>query len=414
MDEREQQLLAQVRELSRSTFTERAAAYDREGRFTAENVEDLKALGITAMSLPASLGGLEVGAEAQMRIMEEIAYGDASTAVALNMHALVADLLAWMPPFPRRDTVLEDIGRNGALICAPGSIPTGELDNRKTGFKMVEDGDNVIINGRAGFASMSDGATYVIVGGTIDRGEGNEPDVCLTLPRKDTPGLKVMGNWDAMGLRGTASHDIVVENAIIPKSEALIVPAAVLRAINQAQEGATGGGVMQNRARGALGILAIWLGLGQAAMDFTTDYVKNRYGYLAAPSQIDGAQAPGYRSDEAWAQMGIGNMEFWLESARVVFYDTVASLATPYPTPQDFTRRMVLTVYHMRRMAEEVAMGSMKTCGAHAYVRDRPLERIFRDLTGGVVMAWKTDSLVQTLGQGALGMPITIVGPAGA
>ncbi|MEX2080539.1 MAG: acyl-CoA dehydrogenase family protein [Dehalococcoidia bacterium] len=409
--EQQQELLQAVRELSRTKFVDRAAAYDRDGRFTAENVEDLKALGVPGMALPASLGGLGVSAETQMRIMEEVAYGDGSTAVALNMHALIADFLVWMPPFPRRDAVLEDIGRNGALICGPGSVPTGELDNRRAGYRMTEDGDNIIVNGKAGFASMSDGATYVMVGGTIDRGEGNEPDVCLTLPRKDLPGLRVMGNWDAMGLRGTASHDVVIEGAIVPRSEALIVPAAILRAINQAQEGAAGG-VMQDRARGALGILAIWLGLSQAAYDFTVDYVKNRYGYLAAPT-IDGA-APGYRSDEAWAQIGIGNMDHWLRSGRAIFYDTVRRLETPFESPQEFTHHMVLTVYHLRRMSEEVAMGSMKVCGAHAYVRSRPLERIFRDLTGGIVMAWKTDQLLQTLGRGALGMPITIVGPAGA
>ena len=56
----------------------------------------------------------------------------------------------------------------------------------------------------------------------------------------------------------------------------------------------------------------------------------------------------------------------------------------------------------------------MRVCGAHAYVRSRPLERIFRDMVGGNVMAWKTDELRQTLGMGALGLPIRIGGPAPA
>jgi hypothetical protein len=46
-------------------------------------------------------------------------------------------------------------------------------------------------------------------------------------------------------------------------------------------------------------------------------------------------------------------------------------------------------------------------------VRNRPLERIFRDMVGGNVMAWKTDELVMSLGQSALGLPISFVGPAG-
>ena len=74
---------------------------------------------------------------------------------------------------------------------------------------------------------------------------------------------------------------------------------------------------------------------------------------------------------------------------------------------------MARTVYHLRRMSEEVSQGAMKVCGAHAYVRQKPLERIFRDMVGGNVMAWKTDELQLSLGLAALGQPITFVGPAG-
>src|SRR3970040_1012586 len=227
MDQSEQDLIAAVRELSRGPFADRAAAVDRVGAFPQETITELKALRIPAMALPKALGGLEVSVEAQTRIMEEIAYGDASTAVALNMHVLIADALNALPPFPRRNTVLEDIGRNGALICGPGSNPSGELDDRRSGYPLREEPDSIVVNGRAGFASMSDGAKYVFIGGTIDRGEGAEPDVAVAMPEIGTPGLKVLGNWDALGMRGTASHDVVCEEMVVPKAEALVVPPAL-------------------------------------------------------------------------------------------------------------------------------------------------------------------------------------------
>src|SRR6185312_14152721 len=344
------------------------------------------------------------------RIMEEIAYGDGSTAVALNMHVLIADMVHSCPPFPQRDLVIGDIAR-GALICGPGSIPTGEVDNRKAGYRVTEDGDTLVINGKAGFASMSEGATYTIFPAIIDRGEGNPPDVVLILPRLDTPGIKVMYNWDAMGLRATASHDIVADNVRLPKSEALIIPQPLLEVILNAQSQVTTP-ESQARATSALGILAIWLGLAQAAFDFTLDYVKQRHGYLAGAVSGVGTQ-PGYRSDQAWAQFGIGEMQHWLETGRIVLYDMARRLDEPFESPQAFIRQMLLTTYHLRRMSEEVSQGAMKVCGAHAYVRAKPLERIFRDMVGGNVMAWKTDELRISLGQGALGMPVTFVGPAG-
>lgn len=409
MDQAEQELVDAVSKLAREQFAPRAAQYDRNGTFPHENFAELRALGIPGMALPKALGGLEISAEAHMRIVEEIAYGDASTAVALNMHLLIADILRLFPMFPHRDAVLKDVATNGALICGAGSVPTAELDNRGTGFRFTDDGDHLVASGRAGFASGSDGATYTMIGGPIDRGEGQDPDFALTIPRLGTPGLTVRNNWDAMGMRATASHDIVAEGLRIPKAEALIVPAALAKALVETRQA----GVTQDRARGALGILAIWLGLAQAAFDEAIAYVKRRHGYLAGDRSLTGLPTPGYRSEEAWAQMALGHVEHWLETGRVVFYHAVRALDRTFSDPQQFTRLLVRTVYHLRRMSEEVAQGTMRVCGAHAYVKGHPLERIFRDMVGSNVMAWKTDQLQLLLGQGALGMPIGIAGPAG-
>ncbi|MCC7088102.1 MAG: acyl-CoA/acyl-ACP dehydrogenase [Dehalococcoidia bacterium] len=412
MEQWELDLIAKVRDLARGPWTERAARYDREGSFPRENLDELQALKVPQMALAPAIGGLGISPEAQMRVMEEVAYGDGSTAVALNMHVLVASFLESMPPFARRDAVLKDMGQDGALICGPGSVPTGEVDNRKAGFHFTEDGDFVVGSGKAGFASMSEGAKYALMGGQIDRGEGNEPDVVLSIPELSTPGITNLMNWDSMGLRATSSHDIVAENMRLPKSEVLIIPAAMLRMVLQAQANVVNVQT-QMRARGALGILAIWLGLGQAAFDFTIDYVKERHGYLAGPTASVGGAQVGYRADQPWAQFGIGNMEHWLETGRIVLYDTIRRLETPFESSQAFTRHLVRTVYHLRRMSEEVSAGAMRVCGAHAYVRNRPLERIYRDMVGGNVMAWKTDELLHSLGLSALGREITFVGPAG-
>lgn len=408
----ELELIEKVRAMARGPWLERAARYDRAGAFPRENVNELLALNVPAMAFGTENGGLGISVEAQMRIMEEAAYGDGSTAVALNMHCIVAGFLESMPPFPRRNQVIEDIGRNGALICGPGSIPSGGLDNRQAGFRFEEDGDFVVGNGKAGFASMSEGAKYALIGGAIDRGEGNPRDIVLSVPELDTPGFKLLGNWDAMGLRGTASHDVVVENMRLPKSEVLIIPEAMMRAVLEAQAQVVNV-QSQMRARGAIGILAIWLGLAQHAFDFTVEYVKERHGYLAGPTTGGAGANAGYRADAAWAQFGIGNMEHWLETGRIVLYECIRRLDTPFESPQAFTRHLVRTVYHLRRMSEEVSAGAMRVCGAHAYVKNRPLERIFRDMVGGNVMAWKTDELMHSLGLSALGRDITFVGPAG-
>jgi alkylation response protein AidB-like acyl-CoA dehydrogenase len=408
VEQSEIDLIAAVRELARDKFSQRATRHDREGSFASEDFEELRALRIPSIGLPQELGGVGVSPEAQLRIVEEVAYGDGSAAVALNMHLFATEALLGLPPFPRRNAVLEDIGHNSAMICGPVSIPTGELDNRTSGLRATDDGETLTVSGKVGFASASEAAKYIMAVGTVARGEGTEPDIALMMPDIASPGIKILHNWDAMGFRSTASHDVSFENVRVPKAEALVAPMAMVRVIIEAA--ASNPALAQQRARGALGICAIWLGLSQAAFDFTVDYVGKRHGLGAGDSTLFGTV--GFRAAEPWAQFGIGNMEHWLETGRIVLYDMARRLGTPFATTADYNRAMVRVIYHLRRMSEEVSAGAMKVCGAHAYVRARPLERIFRDMVGSNVMAWKTDSLQQTLGMGALGMPITIGGPS--
>jgi alkylation response protein AidB-like acyl-CoA dehydrogenase len=409
VEQSEAELIEAVRTLARGPFAARAAANDLSGAFCAESIEDLRRLGIPAMGLPKELGGLGVSIETHLRIVEEIAYGDGSAAVALNMHLFSAEALNAMPPFPRRNTVVEDMARNRAMICGPVSIPTSEIDNRRSGLRVHEDGDALVVEGKVGFASASEGAKYVFAVGTVAR-EGTDPDIVMMFPELAAPGVTVLKNWDALGFRSTASHDIAFDGLRLPKGEALVMPVVMMRALLEAA--AANPATAAARARGPLGIAAIWLGLAQAAFDFTLDYVGKRHGLIAGDSAVFGA--PGYRAAEPWAQFGIGEMDAWLSSGRVVLYDMARHAGDQFASTNEFNRAMVRTIYHLRRMCEEVSAGAMRVCGAHAYVRSRPLERIFRDMVGSNVMAWKTDQLRQTLGMAALGMPITVGGPAPA
>jgi alkylation response protein AidB-like acyl-CoA dehydrogenase len=324
------------------------------------------------------------------------------------MHLFTAEALNGLPPFPRRNAVVEDLAKNDAMICGAVSIPSGEVDNRRSGMKFVEDGDDLVGNGKLGFASMSEGAKYIFASGTINRGEGTEPDIVLAFPDMSTPGLINLKNWDAMGFRSTASHDIQFDNLRIPKAAAMVAPVAMIRLITQAQAADPSAG--NRRPRGVLGILAIWMGLAQAAYDFTLEYVGQRHGMVAGDSTVFGQV--GYRSAEPWAQYGIGEMDHWLSTGRLALYDMCRRAYDDFPTVNAFNHEMVRTIYTLRRMSEEISAASMRICGAHAYLRNRSLERIFRDQVGCNVMAWKTDQLRQTLGQAALGLPITVGGPA--
>ena len=230
MEQWETEFIAKVRELAQGPIAQHAAEVDRSGVLSQENVATLKEVGATRAPLPTEYGGMGLSMEGTARMMEEIAYVDGSTAIALNVRMLVADSLLFTPPWPHREAVLNEIGSNGAVISMPGSVPLAELDTRPAGFRFREEGEMLIGTGKSGFATMSDAADYLMIGGTLDRGEGQEPDLVFALPSTSTPGVKVMGNWDAMGLHATASHDVEFNDIAVPKSETMIVSAADFRA----------------------------------------------------------------------------------------------------------------------------------------------------------------------------------------
>lgn len=399
------ELIQQVRDLARGPFRDRATAADRDGKLPIDNFNELAELGMPGLLISEALGGLEADGETFVRAIEEIAYGDASTAVALNMHILVTGIAGALPPYPHRDKVLTACAQ-GAWCCAPGSIPSRELDNTSTGFAATEDGTDLVISGRAGFASGADAARFAMIGALIER--PTEPDLVIALPDFNQKAITNRANWNGMGLRSTASHDVVIDELRIPRADCFVVPMSLLRMgeqmIPQLQ--------WQRRALPGLGICAIWLGNAQAMFDETVDYLQQRRGYLAsANSPLGGSNE--LRSQQAWAQMALGEMDSWLASGRTMLYHAVNEVERAYSDRQSFIRMQVRTTHHLRRMAEEVAQISIKTTGAHAYVKGQPLERLYRDLTGGIVMAWKTDELQHSLGLAALGEEITIVGPAG-
>src|SRR5687767_13773686 len=111
------ELVARIRELA-PDIASRAAEQDRERRYPHETMAELARLGLGALSVPAEIGGLGLGVEAQLRVTEEIARLDGSAALAYSMHRTAADILAALPPFPGRERILQEVCTEGALLCS--------------------------------------------------------------------------------------------------------------------------------------------------------------------------------------------------------------------------------------------------------------------------------------------------------
>jgi alkylation response protein AidB-like acyl-CoA dehydrogenase len=116
----------------------------------------------------------------------------------------------------------------------------------------------------------------------------------------------------------------------------------------------------------------------------------------------------GSRAKVPWAQSSLGELRHWVRSGEQVIFATIDEIADEAMDPVERTDRMLLAMYHMRRMCEETALATFRLSGAHGYVQAQPIERMFRDLMGYIATAYKAPELVEHIGRAGLGLPFTL------
>ena len=387
--------------VSEEDFFGRAARNDRESRYPFENMEALKSVGVPSMAIHPQFGGPGHNIATRTKVAEVIAYGDPASAACTNMHWSALDLIG---PYAFGDknmaALLRDCAENQAMFCGAASAPSDELDVTKVGarFRRVEGGWQG--SGRAGFATNSAGATYV---GTIasvvdDKGELQGRRLLILFVPVGTPGMTINDDWDAMGLRATATNTVLIEEVFVPDRYAIV------RDLDQAQATFTDDeGEVQHMAFGLLNLSAGGMQLGHCRriLDFMAGFLRKRKGGIAVAIK---GQVPLTRADVSWAQSTYGRMSFWVRSAEMVLYDIAARLSDPKYPQEKRAWISLMALYHVRRMTEEVARESFRLAGAHGIVAASPYERMYRDLIAQSAIIFKAPEMEEHLGKAELGM----------
>ena len=387
--------------VSEEDFFGRAARNDRESRYPHENMAALKSVGVPSMAIHPQFGGPGHNIATRTKVAEAIAYGDPVSAACTNMHWSALDLIG---PYafgdPNMAALLRDCAENQSMFCGAASAPPDELDVTKVGarFRRVDGG--WLGGGRGGFATNSDGATYV---GTIasvvdEEGELVGRKLLVMFVPVGTPGMTIHDDWNAMGLRGTATNSVTIENAFVPDKYAMV------RDLDQPQATLTDDeSEDQHMAFGLLNLSGGGMQLGHCRriLDYMAGYLRKRKGGIAVAIK---GQVALTRADVGWAQSTYGRMSFWVRSASTVLYDTAAKLSDPH-FPQDKRAWIsLMALYHVRRMTEEVARESFRLAGAHGIVAASPYERMYRDLLAQTAIILKAPEMEEHLGKAELGM----------
>ena len=196
----------------REDFDLRAADHDRTGEFPRENYDQLREHGYLRGPVPAELGGLDADLAETARAQRALGWGDASTALAVNMHLFQVGAAAeGFRASGANEPPLRKIAEEGIVLGSTGAeaIVAGEWSSSTAA---VADGDDYVVTGRKYFASQAPVMNVVRIN-AVDSETG---EILVIAVPTSLPGFEVVETWDTLGMRATASHDLVLENVRVP------------------------------------------------------------------------------------------------------------------------------------------------------------------------------------------------------
>ena len=365
--------------LARERLAPRAAHYDREAANPLESWRDLHAEHLLAAAVPVAHGGLDLDMPTYVEVIRALAQGCASTAMTLHMHSTVMRFIeALGTPAQQRRYFGEVVGP-GRLFGSWGSEPAVSLSRTflmETAIRA--DGNGFVVDGVKHFCTMALGASFYMVWCALDGEADMGKALCLALVPADAAGLATDGKWDTLGMRGTYSPSVTLGGVRIAGDALLGRPGA-----------ATQVGVVEGFG---LGYAAVYVGLAEAALDFTLGYAKTR---VVKPDNVAVAQDP-------TVQRHLGGLLVHLDAARLVLRDAAAGWAAA-----DVAERATLAnraKYLGTEVSLEVTSRAIQVVGGRGALRDYPVERAFRDARTATLMPPTMDRMAELIGKSALGL----------
>ena len=262
------------------SLADRAADADRRGEFPPEHVRTISDAGLLGLTVPVAYGGLGGGLRDLAGATFAMATACASTSMAYffqcsgSSRGLLPLAAAQAGLFEPDDVeavtafgekVLRRMGAQGHWVANFASESVRSKDAAITIATEASRTDGGwLINGVKSFGCATGVADDYLVTAKLEGGETAESLAVFLIPR-DTPGVSERTKWDAIGMRATATHGIVLEDAFVPDENALTVPATFVK-MTQVSRGSFVGN--------QVALSSVYIGAAQAVYDFALNYLR--------------------------------------------------------------------------------------------------------------------------------------------
>jgi len=371
LPEDEQLFAESVYQFADREIRPRVREMDDAAKIPAELVGRLFALGVMGIEIPEALGGSGGRFFHSVLAVEALSRVDPSIGVLVDVQntLVINALLKWGNDDQRRrylPRLATDMVGAYALSEAGSGSDAFALSTRA-----AEEGTDFVLTGRKLWITNSQEAGLFIVFATVNPAAGHR-GITAFLIERDRPGFNVGRKEDKLGIRASSTCELVLDGCRVPRAN-------VLGEVGKGYKTA-----IETLNEGRIGIGAQMIGLAQGALDHTISYTRERRQFGKAISQFQAVQHQ------------IARAATELHASRLMVYEAARLRDQGRP----FLNEAAMCKIYASEVAERVASLAVNLFGGNGFVKDYPVEKLFRDAKIGQIYEGTSNLQLETIAKG--------------
>jgi alkylation response protein AidB-like acyl-CoA dehydrogenase len=363
-----------VREFAEARIRPLVREMDEQAKIPKELVKDLFDLGVMGIEIPEAYGGAGGRFFHSVLAVEELSRVDPSVAVLVDVQntLVINALLRWGS---------DDIKQRYLTRLAADTVGAYALSEAGAGSdafalttRAKEDGDGYVLNGRKLWITNGNEADVFLVFATVNP-EAGYRGITGFLVDRGAKGFTIGKKEDKLGIRASSTCELILEDCRVPKAD-------ILGEVGKGYKTA-----IETLNEGRIGIGAQMLGLARGALDHTVQYTKERKQFGKAIAEFQGVQF----------QLARAAIE--IETARLTVYNAARLRDAGKP----FLTEAAICKVVASEVAESVSSLAVNLFGGNGFVKEYPVEKLFRDAKIGQIYEGTTNLQLQTIAKQLLG-----------
>lgn len=354
LTEEQREIQKVAREFAAAEIAPNVERWEREEQFDLAIVGKLGELGFLGMMIPEEFDGLALDTNTYLVALEEIAAADASVAVMMSVHnSLPTQMILRYGTDEQKQRFLPGMARGEILGAFALSEAEAGSDAAALTTQAVRDGDDWVLNGTKAWVTSGNHAGLIVAMARTDEPTARRGarGIGAFLITPDMTGLSVSKKEDKMGLRSSPTVQLTFSDLRCPAANVLGDPSQGFIY------------AMQSLESGRLGIAAQAIGIARSALELSTRYAAERRQFGKPIKEFEAIQ------------FKLADMATRVTASRALLHAAAAAKDRGQPVTQFCAMSKLLA----SESAMWVTTEAIQIFGGYGYMKDYPVERLFRD-----------------------------------